>query len=157
MGRRTSIAATIAATLVALPPAAAGAASLDALLADARRSAAELAEIEAARKEAEAQSAGALAAYDLVLFGKAQVYDDSSELSNILSGDRRSQIGGEVGVRKLLPTATFLQAAIKHQRDYTEYPPPPPSPSPIPGLPASRVSTCRASSRSTPATRRASN
>lgn len=137
MSRQNTITATIAATLAVLLPVGAEAASLDALLADARRSAVELAEFEAARKEADAQSASALAAYDLVLFGKAQIYDDSGELSSTFSGDRRSQIGGEIGVRKLLPTATFLQAAIKHQRDYTEYPPPPPpSPSPIPGLPA---------------------
>jgi outer membrane protein TolC len=116
-------------------PAPAQADALQALLTDARRSALELAEIEAARREAEAQSAGALAAYDLVLFGNARYVDDSSETSNTLAGDRRSQLTGDIGVRKILPTATLLQATLSHQREYTEYPPPAPQPPAVPGMP----------------------
>lgn len=123
--------------LAVFAPRSAAADALEALLADARRAALELAETEAALREAEAQSAGALAAYDLVLFGNARYVDDKSETSSALAGDRRSQLTGDVGVRKLLPSSTLLQATLSHQRDYTDYPPPTPQPPAVPGMPPS--------------------
>lgn len=113
---------------------------LDELLAAARRNAVELQEADALQREAEAQAAEFLGIYDPTLFGNARFVWDESPQTMAFAGDRRDQLLGEVGARKLFPTATFLQASLRHERAYTAYPPPPPpQPSPIPGLPAQPV------------------
>lgn len=91
-------------------------------LAAARANAVELAIPAAERQAAAADAAAVAAAYDVILFADAQWAQDRSEQSSIFAGDRRDRSGVGLGVRKLFPSATLLEAKIAYQRDRTAFP-----------------------------------
>ncbi|MBI2058588.1 MAG: TolC family protein [Nitrospirae bacterium] len=95
---------------------------LEEALREARKNAVEIEEPQAELERAKADVRGVRAMYDWTLFGNSRWAQDRSEQASAFAGDRRDQAVGEFGARRLLPSATFFQASVKHQRDFTKFP-----------------------------------
>ena len=96
---------------------------LDRVLAAARSKTLERLRLDAELAAVRADVGLAEAPHDTILFGNLFWQQDRSESAVIFNGDRRDKLLGEVGVRKVLPTATQLEAKLTQSRDYTDYPP----------------------------------